>query len=155
MPLTALVVKTTVAAPLASVALVALANDPPFVLDQVTVSGLAVARGPCSSAACAVMVTVPPAATLGALDVTMYLVGVRGTGVMVGPEPLIGSVVPVMISGVPGVVLVVNCTVAMPLVFVVLVGLEKDPPPVLDQVTTLPKPMSDRIVGSRSASCAR
>jgi hypothetical protein len=39
---------------------------------------------------------------------------------------------------VPVVELVVNVTVAMPLAFVVLVAVEKEPPFVLDHVTTIP-----------------
>ena len=52
--------------------------------------------------------------------------------------PVSDPVVAVMVCAVPAAVLLVNVTVAIPLVLVVLVAAEKDPPPVLDQVTTCP-----------------
>lgn len=72
-PLVVDVVKLTVATPLVFVLVVALANDPPFVLDHVTVwpdvpIGLLFA-----SASCAVTVTAVPASGLELLDVTRYL----------------------------------------------------------------------------------
>jgi hypothetical protein len=72
--------------------------------------------------------------------------------VMVGDVPVIGSVVPVMISGVPGVVLVVKRTVAIPLAFVVLVGVANEPPPKLLHVTILPAMPTGLLF--TSASCA-
>lgn len=76
----------------------------------------------------------------------------RGIGVIGGVDPVIGSVVPVTISGFPGVVLVVKRTVAMPLAFVVLVGVANVPPPVLDHVTIRPAIATGLLFAS--ASCA-
>src|SRR5205823_13607425 len=67
-----LVVKTTVATPPLFVNDVAVANDPPFVLDHVTVWFDVDTELLLASASCAVMVTVLPAATLDELEVTTY-----------------------------------------------------------------------------------
>src|SRR6185369_3533222 len=62
------VVKLTVATPLAFVLLVALANEPPFVLDQVTVCPAVPIGLLFASANCAVIVTAVPATGLELLD---------------------------------------------------------------------------------------
>ena len=66
--------------------------------------------------------------------------------------PVSDPVVAVMVCAVPAAVLLVNVTVAIPLVLVVLVAAEKDPPPVLDQVTTCPLVVTELLLPS--ASCA-
>ncbi len=66
------VVKTTVATPLASVVLVAVANYPPLVLLQFTISPAVLTALLLTSASCAVMVTSLPATGPVLLDVTRY-----------------------------------------------------------------------------------
>lgn len=60
--------------------------------------------------------------------------------------------VPVTVCAVPAVVVVVNVTVATPLLLVVEVGPEKEPPFVLDHVTVLPEVPTALLFAS--ASCA-
>jgi hypothetical protein len=72
-PLVVDVVKLTVAIPLAFVLLVALANDPPFVLDHVTVCPAVLTTLLFASANCADIVTAVPATGDKLLDVTRYL----------------------------------------------------------------------------------
>ena len=67
------VVKLTVATPLAFVLLVALANEPPFVADHVTVCPAVVTTLLFASANCADIVTAVPATGDKLLDVTRYL----------------------------------------------------------------------------------
>jgi len=69
---TVLVVNVTVAWPFTSVVLVALENEPPFVLDQVIVRPAVFTALFDASASCAVIVTVPPSVTELALEVTRY-----------------------------------------------------------------------------------
>ena len=78
-----LVVNVTVAWPAASVVDVAAEKLPPFVLDQVTVLPAVVTGLPLASANCAVIVTVLPAITELALDVTTYFVAVGAGAEMV------------------------------------------------------------------------
>lgn len=73
-PLVVLVVNVTVAWPAASVVEVGAENEPPFVLDQVTVLPAVAMALPLTSASCAVIVTVVPATGLLELDVTTYCV---------------------------------------------------------------------------------
>src|SRR5262249_44385028 len=124
MPAVVLVVNETVAAPLALVGLVGGVNDPPFVLLHVTVctpaTGLLFA-----SASCAVIVTAVPAAALEAPGVAKYFAAVPAL-VRIAPDvPVTFPTVPVTACVMPAVVLVVNCTVAVPALFVVLVGVPK------------------------------
>jgi hypothetical protein len=71
-PTLALVVKAIVATPLEFVVLVCEANDPPFVLDHVTVVPPVETAFPFTSANCAEIVTAVPAAGARLFDVTRY-----------------------------------------------------------------------------------
>lgn len=135
-----LTVNRTVAVPLALVVLVALANEPPVpVLDQVTTLPAVDTELLNTSANCAVISMVVPADGVVLPAVTMYFVAAAGTVVKLAVVPVNAPVsVAVAVCAVPAVVLTVKETVAMPLAFVVLVALEKTPPPELDQVTTTP-----------------
>ena len=81
-PEVVLVVNVTVAWPAASVTELAAVKLPPLVLDHVTVFPAVVTALPLASASCAVIVTVLPAITELALDVTTYFVAV-GAGVLI------------------------------------------------------------------------
>ena len=82
------VVKLAVAIPFAFVGLVALPNDPPFVLDHVTVWPLVLIALLFASANCAVIVTADPAVGLTLLGVTRYLAGAPGTVTTLPLEPV-------------------------------------------------------------------
>ena len=56
---------------------------PPLLLVHVITCPAVGTACPCASASCAVIVTVPPATTLDALDVTRYCVGCGGPPVVV------------------------------------------------------------------------
>lgn len=136
-PAPVLVVNVIVARPLAFVVLVPpFENDPPVpLLVHVTVTPDVATGVFVPSTSCAVTVTGAPAATLGALAMTMYFVP-RGAAVVIVAElPVIELVVAVTTCAVFGVVLVVNETVARPLALVVLVCDVNVPPLVLVQVT--------------------
>jgi hypothetical protein len=131
-PATVCVVKTTVATPLALVVDVGAANDPfPLDLVHVTVFPAVLTALPLTSANCAVIVTLAPAAGLEELDVTMYLVAapatpvaVNVTGLPVRPVDVAASVL------LPAVVPIVQLpTVAIPLASVVWVPPVREPPP--------------------------
>src|SRR5438093_6165411 len=84
------VVKFTVATPLASVALVALANDPPTpVLLHVTVLPAVLTGLLFASANCAVIVTALPPTGLLLLELTRYLTAGPATVVMFPLIPVI------------------------------------------------------------------
>jgi hypothetical protein len=87
-PTTLLVVKLTVATPLLFVVLVGLENVPPFVLLHVTVFPAVPTGLLCTSANCAVIVTLVPAIGLLLLDVTTYFVAGPATVVMFGLVPV-------------------------------------------------------------------
>src|SRR5581483_6672210 len=152
-PAVPLVVNATDATPFASVVLVGDANDPPFVLDHVTVwPGIAIAF-PNASASCAVTVKVPPAATLATVDETSSFARAPAVVVIGGELPLTVPVSAVITCVVPETVPVVNVTLAMPLALVLLDGVAKEPPaPVLDHVTTSPARATGTPLPSRSCA---
>jgi hypothetical protein len=149
------VVKTTVAVPLPFVVLVAAAKDPlAFVLLHVTILPDVLMELLFTSESCAVIVTVLPAAGLLLLEVTMYFVAAPATVVIVPLVPFkLSASFPVIVVEVPATVDVVKTTVAIPLSFVVLVGLANDPL-VFDllHITTLPAALI--ALFCESASCA-
>jgi len=146
-----LVVKVTVATPLAFVVDVGLPNEPPFVLDHVTTLPDVPTALLFASASCAVIVTPAPAIGLELDDVTRYLVAVLGTVVTV-TFPVLPPVVAVITCAVPVVALVVKLIVATPAPSVFDVAALKFPPFVADQVTTWPD--VDTALLLASASCA-
>ena len=75
------VVKTTVATPLAFVDDVGEPNDPPLVLDQVTVLPAVATRFPFASVSCALIVTDVPAIGVEFVAVTRYCVAAPGLNV--------------------------------------------------------------------------
>ena len=99
-PATVLAVNVTVARPFASVVLVALANDPPFVLDQVIVRPAVFTELFEPSASCAVIVTEPPSVTLLALDVTTYFDAAPAAIVSLAalPDTLVPPIFAVMLA---------------------------------------------------------
>src|SRR6266567_1812388 len=82
-PATVLVVKVTVAAPLAFVVLVEEEKEPPFVLIQVTILPEVDTAFPLASVNCAVIVTCVPATGVLLLDVTLYFLAKPGLKVTV------------------------------------------------------------------------
>jgi len=82
-PATVLVVKVTVAAPLAFVVLVEEEKEPPFVLIQVTILPEVDTAFPLASVNCAVIVTCVPATGVLLLDVTLYFLAEPGLKVTV------------------------------------------------------------------------
>lgn len=131
------VVKLTVAMPLAFVLVVELANDPPFVLDQVTVWPDVLIGLLYVSANCAEIVTAVPASGLVLLDVTKYFAGAAGTVVTVPLVPVRAlPSVAVNVYVIPAAVFAVKSTVARPFAFVCVAPVSNDPPdPVLVHVT--------------------
>lgn len=146
------VVKLTVAMPLALVVDVAALKLPPPVLDHVTTCPLVATALSFASASWAVMVTVLPATGLALDDVTKYFAAAPAIVVNTAVVPVTPPVAPVTVCAVPDAVFVVKVTVATPLAFVVVVGAEKLPPPVLDHVTTFPAVVTALLFAS--ASCA-
>src|SRR5207248_1410168 len=109
-----LAVKTTVATPALLVVLVGVAKLPPLLLAHVTTRPAVATGVPCASASCAVIVTVPPATTLDALEVTTYRVAAAATAI--APLfPVKDPVVAVTTWLTPPVALAVKLTIAMPL----------------------------------------
>src|SRR6266700_2195752 len=82
-PATVLVVKVTVAAPLAFVVLVEEEKEPTFVLIQVTILPEVDTAFPLASVNCAVIVTCVPATGVLLLDVTLYFLAKPGLKVTV------------------------------------------------------------------------
>src|SRR6266704_1606937 len=82
-PATVLVVKVTVAAPLAFVVLVEEEKEPPFVLIQVTILPEVDTAFPLASVNCAVIVTCVTATGVLLLDVTLYFLAEPGLKVTV------------------------------------------------------------------------
>src|SRR6266704_3258183 len=82
-PATVLVVKVTVAAPLAFVVLVEEEKEPPFVLIQVTILPEVDTAFPLASVNCAVIATCVPATGVLLLDVTLYFLAEPGLKVTV------------------------------------------------------------------------
>ena len=87
-PTLTLVVNAIVATPLEFVGLVGAANDPPFVLDHVTVVPAVETALPFTSANCAEIVTAVPAAGDWLFDVTRYCVAGPATDVIVPVVPV-------------------------------------------------------------------
>ena len=132
-------VKEIVATPLAFVVLVGVAKEPPLELLHVTTMPACKTELLLASESCAVMVTDVPATGLLPLDVTRYFEADPTTAVIFPLVPVTAlPSVPVTVYTIPAGAFVVNVTVAAPLPFVVLVGLEKFPPLVLVQLTTRP-----------------
>lgn len=98
------------------------------------------------------MVTLLPATGLLFVEVTIYFVAVPAAVVMVALVPVkLPPSVPVTVVAVPATVWVVKTTVAIPLPFVLLVGVANDPFPFdLLQVTVRPAVFTALLLASAS-----
>src|SRR4051794_39824707 len=89
---------------------------------------------------------------VGVAGERMYLFADPAIVVIAGAVPAIAVLSVAVTKCVVDVLAVVNVTVAVPAAFVVDVGAPKDPPPVLDQVITLPAVAT--LLPFASESCA-